>query len=148
MWRSFLGPLPVGRVPGVGKVTEARLKQMGVSTVGELAAHTVEELKAQFGRYGLRLYDLARGIDGNPVMSNRPVKSISAEDTFPEDMPLAATDDIIRRLAKKVWTASSRDPRQAQTVVLKLKTASFELLTHSLTCIAPPASVEELKSSP
>ena len=141
---SFLGPLPVGRVPGVGKVTEAKLKQISVSTVGDLAAHTVEELEAQFGRYGLRLYELARGSDQSPVVSDRPVKSISAEDTFPEDIPLTATEDIIRRLAEKVWTASRRDPRQARTVVLKLKTAGFEVLTRSLTCIASPASVEEL----
>ena len=72
------------------------------------------------------------------------VKSISAEDTFPEDIPLAATDEIVKRLAEKVWTVSRRDPRQARTLVLKLKTAGFEVLTRSLTCIALPASAEEL----
>ena len=141
---GFLGPLPVGRIPGVGKVTEARLKQMNVTTVGDLAARTTEELESQFGRYGPRLYELARGIDYSPVVSDRPVKSISAEDTFPEDIPLAATGDIIVRLAQKVWIASRRDPRQARTVVLKLKTAGFEVLTRSLTCTAPPASAEQL----
>lgn len=93
---SFLVPLPVGRIPGVGKVTESRLQQMKVSTVGDLAAHTEEELEATFGRYGSRLYELARGIDHSPVISNRAVKSISAEDTFPTDIPIAATEDIIR----------------------------------------------------
>ena len=141
---SFLMPLPVGRIPGVGKVTEARLKEMKVSTVADLMARTVEELEAQFGRYGARLYELARGIDYSPVVSDRPVKSISAEDTFPKDIPLAATEDVIKRLAEKVWTASRRDPRQARTVVLKLKTAGFDVLTRSLTCTAPPASAEEL----
>jgi DNA polymerase IV len=141
---SFLQGLPVGRIPGVGKVTEARLKQIGISTVGELTMRTADELEAQFGRYGLRLYELARGVDHSPVVSDRQVKSISAEDTFPKDIPLAATEDVIRRLAEKVWTASRRDPRQARTVVLKLKTAGFEVLTRSLTCIAPPASQEEL----
>ena len=143
---SFLKPLPVGRIPGVGKVTEARLKQVNVSTVGDLAAHTRAELEAHFGRYGMRLHELAQGIDHSPVISDRPVKSISAEDTFPEDIPLAATEDIIKRLAEKVWTASRRDPRQARTVVLKLKTAGFDVLTRSLTCVAPPATVEELTS--
>ena len=142
--QSFLVPLPVGRIPGVGKVTESRLQQLNVSTVGDLAAHTAEGLEAHFGRYGLRLYELARGIDHSPVVSDRPLKSISAEDTFPKDIPLAATEDIIKRLAEKVWTASRRDPRQARTVILKLKTADFAVLTRSLTCIAPPASKEEL----
>lgn len=139
----FLTTLPVGKIPGVGKVTEARLKQRNVHTVGELAARSIEELEAEFGRYGLRLHDLARGIDHSPVVSDRQVKSISAEDTFPEDVPLAATEEIIRRLAQKVWTASRRDSRQPRTVVLKLKTAGFELLTRSLTCLAPPATAEE-----
>lgn len=125
-------------------MTESRLKRMNVSAVGELAMYTAEKLEAQLGRYGLRLYELARGTDNNPVVSDRLVKSISAEDTFPKNIPLAATEDIIKRLAEKVWTASRRDPRQARTVVLKLKTAGFDVLTRTLTCIAPPASVEEL----
>ncbi|HLI75686.1 MAG TPA: DNA polymerase IV [Acidobacteriaceae bacterium] len=141
---SFLMPLPVGRIPGVGKVTQSRLQQMEINTVGDLVNRTANELEARFGRYGVRLYQLARGIDDSPVVSDRPVKSISAEDTFPEDIPLAATEDTIKRLAEKVWTASRRDPRQARTVVLKLKTAGFDVLTRSLTCVAPPATVGEL----
>src|SRR5579859_8100916 len=64
---TFLPPLLVARIPGVGKVTEARLKQIGIETVGDLRAFELAALEAQFGRYGLRLYELARGIDHNPV---------------------------------------------------------------------------------
>src|SRR6202035_3766793 len=60
--QTFLPPLPVGRIPGVGRVTETRLKQMGISTVGDLNALDLAALEAQFGRYGTRLYELARGI--------------------------------------------------------------------------------------
>ena len=61
--QTFLPPLPVGRIPGVGKVTETRLKQMGILTVGDLQSLELAALDTQFGRYGTRLYELARGID-------------------------------------------------------------------------------------
>ena len=76
----FLPPLPVGRIPGVGKVTETRLKQIGVQTVGDLRTFELDALAVHFGRYGARLYELARGIDHSPVIPDRPTKSISAED--------------------------------------------------------------------
>jgi DNA polymerase-4 len=141
---SFLPPLPVGRIPGVGKVTEARLKQIGVATVGDLQALASAALEAQFGRYGTRLYELARGIDHNKVVPDRPTKSISAEDTFERDIPLSETEALIRRLADKVWSASRKDGRVARTVVLKLKTSEFNIVTRSHTPVIPPESCEEL----
>jgi DNA polymerase IV len=141
---TFLPPLPVARIPGVGKVTETRLKQLGILTVGDLQAVELSALHAQFGRYGTRLYELARGIDENPVVPNRPTKSISAEDTFERDIPLQETEELIRRLAEKVWTASRKDGRVARTVVLKLKTSEFNILTRSHTPAVPPESCEEL----
>jgi len=142
--QSFLLPLPVGRIPGVGKVTEARLKQAGIQTVGDLHRLESAALEALFGRYGMRLYELARGIDDNKVIPNRPTKSISAEDTFERDIPLSETEDLIRRLAEKVWTASRKEGREARTVVLKLKTSDFNILTRSHTPLVPPASCAEL----
>lgn len=141
---GFLTPLPVGRIPGVGKVTEARLARFGMRTVGQLRARSLEELKHSFGRYGKRLYELARGIDDNPVLPNRPTQSVSAEDTFEEDILLADTEPMIRRLAEKTWAASRKQPRIPRTVVLKLKTAEFQILTRSRTPPSPPASCEEL----
>jgi DNA polymerase IV len=142
--QSFLLPLPVGRIPGVGQVTESRMKAVGIATVGDLYALELSTLEDHFGSYGLRLYQLARGIDHNPVVPNRVSKSISAEDTFPEDIPLANTEPQIRRLAEKVWTSSHGNARAAKTVVLKLKTKEFNSLTRSLTLPAPPSSCDEL----
>jgi DNA polymerase IV len=78
---EFLSPLPVRRLPGVGKVTEKRLEKIGIQTVGDL-----------------------RGLDGN-----RPTKSISAEDTFERDLLLVETEPMIRRLAEKVWRYPERN---------------------------------------
>jgi DNA polymerase IV len=144
--QSFLLPLPVGRIPGVGRVTESRMNAVGITTVGDLYALELSTLENHFGSYGLRLYQLARGVDDNPVVPNRVSKSISAEDTFPEDIPLMDTETQIRRLAEKVWKASQGNARTARTVVLKLKTKEFASLTRSLTPPAPPASCEELTS--
>jgi DNA polymerase IV len=116
------------------------MKAVGIATVSDLYALELSGLEHHFGSYGLRLYQLARGIDHNPVVANRVSKSISAEDTFPEDIPLADTEPKIRLLAEKVWKSSHANARAAKTVVLKLKTREFNSLTRSLTLLAPPSS--------
>ena len=141
---TFLTPLPVGRIPGVGKVTEKRLGGIGIRTVGDLRGVELPVLEGHFGRYGVRLHELARGVDHNPVVPDRPTKSVSAEDTFPQDVPLGETEPMIRRLAERVWKASRKESRIARTVVLKLKTREFDILTRSLTPVRPPSSCEEL----
>jgi DNA polymerase IV len=141
---TFLPPLPIGRIPGVGKVTEKRLATLGIKTVGDLRSLEMSILEDHFGRYGQRLYELTRGIDDSAVVSDRPTKSISAEDTFETDVPLSETEAIILRLAEKVWAASRKEARIARTVVLKLKTSDFNILTRSHTPLTPPSSYEEL----
>jgi DNA polymerase-4 len=143
---SFLPPLPVGRLPGVGRVTEARLEKLGIRTVGDLRGLELPRLEDSFGRHGLRLYELARGIDQSPVVPDRPTQSVSAEDTFQQDVPLSETEQLIRRLAEKAWMASRKETRTAHTVVLKLKTSEFRILTRSHTPSSPPSSCDELTS--
>jgi len=141
---TFLPPLPVGCLPGVGKVTEARLEKHGIRTVGDLRGLELPALEGPFGRHGIRLYELARGIDNSPVLPDRPTQSVSAEDTFQHDVPLSETESLIRRLAEKTWAASRNETRIARTVVLKLKTSEFRILTRSHTPASPPSSCEEL----
>jgi DNA polymerase-4 len=141
---AFLISLPVGRVPGVGKVTEEKLQSLGVQTIADLRRFELATLERRFGRYGVRLYELARGVDESAVVPDRPTKSISAEDTLERDVPLAETEPMIRRLAELTWAASRKESRVARTVVLKLKTAEFKILTRSHTPSSPPSSCEEL----
>jgi DNA polymerase-4 len=136
---AFVAALPVGRFPGVGKVGEGRLAELGVATGADLRAQPLAMLEARFGRWGRRLHELARGHDERPVEPDRPVQSVSAEDTFPEDRLREALAEPIRALAARAWTASRKTPRIARTVVLKLKTRDFRLLTRSLTPAQPPA---------
>jgi DNA polymerase-4 len=123
---------------------EKKLDGIGIRTVGDLRGWDLERLLATFGRYGTRLYGLARGIDENPVVPNRPTQSISAEDTFEQDVLLAETEPAIRRLAEKTWAASQKESRVARTVVLKLKTTEFNVVTRSHTPNSPPSSCDEL----
>lgn len=142
---QFLTPLPVKRVPGVGKVMEGKLSALGIVTVGDLRQLPLEQLQALFGAFGGSLFRRARGIDERPVEPDQPVQSISSEDTFADDLRLGEFDDVITQLAEKTWRATGRTERVGHTVVLKLKTAQFRILTRSFTADAPPASVEELR---
>lgn len=144
---AFLRPLPVGRLPGVGRVMEARLAELGIAIVGELRGCGQGALEQHFGRWGRRLHELSLGIDEHPVRSERPTLQVSAEDTFERDLPLDELEPHIRRLADKAWAGHQREPgRVARTVVLKLKTSDFRILTRSLTPAARPGSAVELAS--
>lgn len=148
MVETFLAPLPVGRLPGVGKVMAARLEAHDVRNVGELRALGAARLDALFGRWGRRLHELSLGIDEHPVLPHRPTLQISSEDTFEHDLPLAELEPHVRRLATRTWEGylrqrESEPTRIARTVVLKLKTSEFRILTRSLTPQAMPASMDE-----
>jgi DNA polymerase-4 len=143
---SLSPSLPVSRLPGVGKVTEEKLKRLEIQTVADLKQLDLATLEDRFGRYGVRLYELARGVDNSEVVPDRPTQSISAEDTFEHDVLLTDMEPMIRKLAEHTWTASRKESRIARTVVLKLKTSEFKILTRSHTPDSPPASCEELTS--
>ena len=123
---------------------QAKLTALGIVTVGDLRRCELILLEQQFGRFGRRLYECARGIDERSVQPNQRVKSISSEDTFASDMPLLALDEAIHRLAEKTWHATRKTNRVARTVVLKLKTSDFQVLTRSYTPQHVLASLAEL----
>ena len=141
---AFLTPLPVARIPGVGKVMQGKLLELGIELVGQLREWPLEELQARFGSFGASLYRRARGIDERAVQPDQPVQSISTEDTFEHDLLLGEFDDTVRRLAAKTWEATRKTERVGRTVVLKLKTAQFRIITRSHTPESAPASQEEL----
>ena len=103
---NFVLALPVSKINGVGKVTAGNLRKMGVVTCADLQAVPLPELHKRFGKYGKRLFDVARGIDDRPVQSSRIRKSISVEHTFPEDIAelqamLEAMDGIVSELGRR-----------------------------------------------
>ncbi|MEQ8232334.1 MAG: DNA polymerase IV [Gammaproteobacteria bacterium] len=143
---DFLTPLPVAKLPGVGRATGAALAALGVHTVGDLRARPLAELAARFGRFGARLHDLARGIDTRSVQPRQQRKSLSAETTFETDRSLAELAAPLDALAERVWKALDTRRHAPRTVVVKLKTSDFRIITRSHTPPQPPASAAELAS--
>jgi len=144
---AFLAPLEVAKIPGVGKVMNAKLEALGVHTCADLRAFDLRELERRFGRYGLRLRELSLGIDERRVNPDQNVQSISSEDTFERDVLLGEIEPMIRELAAKTWSATRRastgsGERVGRTVVLKLKTSDFHIITRSHTPPVPPQTEE------
>lgn len=130
---QFLPNLPVGKIPGVGQVTLQKMQALNIHTVGELAQHSQAELAYHFGRYGYRLYDLARGIDERPVNASRERQQISKETTFSEDKFLPELGEHWHHLANQVWEQMQKKQMSARTVTIKLKTSQFKTITRSVT---------------
>jgi DNA polymerase-4 len=141
---AFLVSLPVRKIPGVGKVTENILIDMAVATVGDLQRFSEEQLVARFGKWGTRLWELARGIDENPVEPSRKRKSYSSESTFPRDISIEEVADYIRNEAHSLWEALAQRKLVGRTVTVKLRTGGFETATRRHTPELAPSSGDDL----
>lgn len=136
---DVLGPLPVGKVPGIGPATQARLAQWGVVTIGDLAGVAKEDLVGTFGvAHGNGLYRSARADDDRPIVIEREAKSVSAEDTFPTDLTstvrLAMEIDL---LATRVGHRLRAGAVSGRTVTLKVRRYDFSTVTRSATLPQP-----------
>jgi DNA polymerase IV len=129
---AFLAPLAVRRIPGIGKVTDAGLKAMGIETIAQLQTLSPERLEQSFGAWGQALHRKARGIDAYEFFVDAESKSISHNQTFGEDThdreQLEATLSYLCQKAVK----RMRDAGQhSRTVTLTLRFANFVTITRS-----------------
>lgn len=138
---KFLAPLPVGKIPGAGQVTRAKLKaKWNVETIGDLARIRADELRAQFGKHGAYLADAARGIDDSPIVTERATKSISQENTFERDLGAhAVLEKYLDELSEEVTRELVEERLKARTIVMKLRYADFTTITRQVTLRAPTA---------
>lgn len=141
---AFLTDLPVRKIPGVGKATERVMTDIGVATVGDLRRFSDADLVARFGKWGTRLWELARGIDEHPVEPSRPRKSWSSENTFPRDITIDDVANHIRQEAHSLWEALAQRKLVGRTVTVKLRTKDFKTATRRMTPDLPPASGDDL----
>ena len=140
--RTFLRPLPVSQIWGVGRVTERKLHDMHIATIGQLADADPAELERELGTWGPLLHSLARGDDLRTVEADRGRKSYGEENTFPED---AVEREIIEATviahAETVARRLRRDNVKGRTVTLKLRPSGpqeeFRLVTRSQTLPDP-----------
>lgn len=140
----FLLPLPLRYLPGVGPKTQQRLSALGLQTVADVRAQSEAQLIEWLGRTGERLFQQAYGIDERPVQAERIRKSVSAEDTLSEDLSLEALAPHITAMAEKTWRTAQRGGYSGRTVILKLKTADFRILTRHSSLGTAPTSADEL----
>jgi DNA polymerase-4 len=135
---TFLAPLPVRVLWGVGPVTAEKLAEMGVTTVGQLAGFPEDVLRDRFGRNGEVMAHMARGVDKRPVVTEHEVKSISQERTFSWDL----TDpDALRQqlwgMSQGVARRLKRKGLAAETVAIKLRYSDFTTLSRQMRLSVP-----------
>jgi len=131
---DFLSPLPVGRIPGIGRVTRTELEALGIRTIGQLAAYDIQILIARFGRWAIHMQKLAVGVDDGEVRSREGFSSVSRETTFQED-----TSDMSLLAQTLDWMAEDLIGNLAherllfRTVTVKVRYENFDTHTKSRT---------------
>jgi DNA polymerase-4 len=132
---AFLHPMPVEALWGVGPATAKRLHDLGARTVGELAALPPDAVARRLGKaQGTHLAALARGHDPQPVLPDRPTKSLGHEETFRHDVyDLAALRRHVLRMAESVAVHLRAEQLAGRTVTVKVKFVDFSLVTRSHT---------------
>lgn len=127
---SFLSPLPVSRISGVGKKSSEVLDKVGVKTIGDLARFPAARIVELFGKWGVKLWEIANGVDETPVATSYDIKSISTETTFEQDIEdRRLVVDTLDRLAKDVHERATQDGFLWRTVGIKLRFEDFSTFT-------------------
>lgn len=129
--QHFIQDLPLKKIPGVGKVTQEKLKTLQLETLGDLQQIDENVLIHHFGKYGQQLFLYAQGIDDRPVQSERQRQQISKEITFDDDLTLEQCSPYWDQLIERVWLSLEKKQMQARGVTVKLKLKNFQVLQHS-----------------
>ncbi len=132
--RSFLAPLPVDMLSGVGPKTRERLERFNIHTIGDLADYPDVKLAEKFGKHGYDLSRRAKGIDKRGIVTERGIKSVSNERTFGED--LGRKSEILEQINKLSAQVSNRlikKELRGKTIQIKLRWSDFTTLTRQTT---------------
>ena len=128
---DFLGPLPIRRVPGIGKRSEQRMHDLGINTIADLRAVSESDCQHYFGNQAQRYYELARGIDERPVEHHRERVSIGVEHTYAHDVDtLPELIEQLRALADELARRLQRAKCRGHELCLKVKYHDFKSYTH------------------
>ena len=137
---EFMEKLPVRKIWGIGEKTERKLEELGAKTCGELQRFSRPELVDLFGKFGLDLYDLCRGIDHRPVEPDRPRKSLSTEETFAADLTTVdQCEEKLEELFQDLMAdlAQKESTREIRKIFVKLKFNDFTRTTAERAGLAP-----------
>jgi DNA polymerase IV (DinB-like DNA polymerase) len=132
--KEFLAPLPVSKISGIGRKTEQRLNELGIRTIGELAAYPPKALYKRFGKSGVWLWAIANAEEKVEVQETFVMKSIGAEHTFEIDIDdWSAIDDRLLALIDSVHVRLLDEKMTCRTVTLKIRFTGFETYTRAKT---------------
>jgi DNA polymerase-4 len=135
---AFLAPLSVRRIPGIGKVTEGALKAIGIESIAQLQAATLERLEENFGKWGEALFRKARGIDSYEFFVDAEAKSLSHNQTFGEDTnDRGRLESTLSYLCQKASKRVRDAGLHARTVTLTLRYADFKTISRGHTLAEP-----------
>jgi DNA polymerase-4 len=143
--REFLNPLPVGKLVGIGPKAAELLREESINTVGQLADQPFDWFLRRFGKRARCIWARARGEDLEPVHTERTIKSVSAEETFPSD--LSDPEELYQelgRLSRRVARHLSEKELQGKTVWVKIRLADFTTFTRQTTLHLPTSSEETI----
>ena len=129
--QRFIQNLPLKKIPGVGKVTQEKLKSLNLDTLGDLQQMDEAILIQHFGKYGRRLFLYAQGIDERPVEVERERQQISKETTFDDDLYLNQCHPYWEALVTQLWQSLQKKQLSARGVTVKLKLKNFQVIQHS-----------------
>lgn len=142
---EFIKQLPIRKFFGIGKATEAKMNKFGIQTGDDLLKKERHELVEHFGKSGHFYYKIARGIDLRPVNNKRERKSLGKETTFSQDMgDINQMFKVLDELSNSVARSLFDKELTAQTIILKVKYADFELITRSRTIEKPTQSMKKI----
>jgi DNA polymerase IV len=142
---AFMEQLPVDKFFGVGKVTAAKMRSLGLFTGADLKALSEERLVAHFGKSGTFYYKIVRGIDDREVQPHREAKSLAAEDTFPYDLRnLEEMEEQLDKIAQLVFSRLQKRNLQGRTITLKVKYNDFKQITRNRSFARPVADLETI----
>ncbi|MFP4445738.1 MAG: DNA polymerase IV [Desulfosudaceae bacterium] len=141
----FIATLPVGKISGVGQKAAARLEEIGIAHLGDIKKLSRQFLVARLGKYGHRLHDLAHGIDQSQVVVQRPVKSVSSEETLARDISdKVPLQRYLLKHSEEVGRQLRQRGRRARTVILKVKHADFQQKTRQTKLPRPTCSSKKI----
>ena len=145
---AFLSPLPADMLWGVGPKTFARLTDLGIQTIGDIAKWPESELIRLFGENGRDLARHAKGIDDRPITTERETKSISQEITFSRDVrDDKVLQETLQEMSAEVGAQLRRNNLAGKTIKLKIRWPDFTTLTRQTTLNHPTDQEDEIAKS-
>lgn len=145
--QNFIQDLALNKIPGVGQVTQEKLRALGLKTLGDLQPIAENVLIQHFGKYGQQLFLYAQGIDNRPVQAQRERQQISKETTFEHNLNLEQCQAHWPQLIQDIWNSLTEKNLTARGMSIKLKLPHFQVLQHSKSFKQPFQNITELSQA-